>query len=205
MRDTNEELLKWLQSGGRTVGQLLITPLTAGWEVRHVDDAGRDDLETHAGAAAARALANLDDAGVYRPLKTAPNTRHGWRIEASTVADLRKALDAFYPAMLGVWLAHRDGAVQPVHLRETLGRQTGMYRVTQKITDEQAQSLIGTVCAPGACAKTILWQLDATLPLTGLPAEKFQPAGGDALPLLCQEACNFLVAGARKVVKGEPL
>ena len=56
---------------------------------------------------------------------------------------------------------------------------------------------------------------DATgaVPSTGLPPEKFDPAHdqtggrsgdeGTMIPLLCQEACNLLVAEARAVVKGE--
>jgi len=42
-----------------------------------------------------------------------------------------------------------------------------------------------------------------------LSPEKFEPAydqtggGRTAIPLLCQEACNLLIAAARKVVKGE--
>ena len=42
-------------------------------------------------------IAKHDDAGNYRPLKTAPNLRHGWRLELETLEDLRRALDYFYP------------------------------------------------------------------------------------------------------------
>jgi hypothetical protein len=46
-------------------------------------------------------------------------------------------------------------------------------------------------------------------PSTKLPPQKFDPAfdqtgrGERALPLLCQEACNLLVAAARAKVKTE--
>ena len=99
-------------------------------------------------------------------------------------------------------------------LRDTLNRQTGMYRVAGKITDEQIDALVGRFCrSDGGCLRTILWRRDATgsVASTRLPPEKFDPAydqcGGpaqprtDLIPMLCQEACNLLVAEARAVVK----
>jgi sirohydrochlorin cobaltochelatase len=205
MRSTTGELSKWLERGGSRIGEIRIAPRPeGGWQLCHEADAGRADLEIHEGAAAARALANLDGSGAYRPLKTAPNLRRGWAFIAPGIAELRKAIEAFYPAMLGVWLTREAGELAPVNLRDTLGRQTGMYRVTHKITDADAQALIGRVCEPAhGCLKTILWQIAPGTPITSLPAEKFQPPGGTQLPLYCHEACNILVAGARKVVKGE--
>ena len=90
-----------------------------------------------------------------------------------------------------------------------------MYRVTAKITDAQADELVGRFCrSDGGCLRTILWRRDAAgaVPSTRLPLEKFDPARdqwgqggaeGNLVPLLCQEACNLLVAEARAVVKGE--
>ena len=121
------------------------------------------------------------------------------------------ALDLFYPGRLPAFAAWRRGNLRTTSLRETLGRQTGMYRVTAKITDEQANELVGNFCRSDAgCLRTIQWKRDAegTAPSTLLPPEKFDPAhdqtgrGETAIPLLCQEACNLLVAEARKVVKG---
>jgi hypothetical protein len=88
-------------------------------------------------------------------------------------------------------------------LRDTLARQTGMYAVTKKITDAQAQMMIGGFCrTDGGCLKRILWDVAPGVPVTSLPAEKFQMRGAaDTLPLLCHEACNLLVAKAREVVK----
>ncbi len=88
-----------------------------------------------------------------------------------------------------------------------------MYRVTGKLTDEQADALVGRFCrSDGGCLRTILWPRDpaGTVASTLLPAEKFDPTHDQTsrgepgvIPLLCQEACNLLVAEARKVVKGE--
>ena len=186
-RALTASLAEWLESGRTRLGQLVILATTDGWELRHADDLARGDLAEHTGANAARHLANLDDAAAYRPLKTAPNLRHGWRLVLRDVEELRRALDYFYPAMTGVWLSQLRGELSVVPFRETLNRQTGMYRVTQKITDEQARTMIDSFCA--GCLKCRRW--DAQPP----------PDDADRIPLLCQEACNLLVAEARQVVK----
>jgi len=204
MRDTTAALADWLVQGGQRIGQIQISQDTAGWELRHVDDAGRGDLQVHRRWQDARTLANLDDAGAYRALKTAPTLRHGWRLVLGSMEELRRALDYLYPAMLGAWLEEQQGEFPPTDLRTTLGRQTGMYRVTQKLTDAQAQGLIARTCQDGACLKTVLWRIAPDVPIESLPAEKFRLHREAATwPLPCHEACNFLVAAARKVVKGE--
>ena len=200
------------------IGQILVRYCEGGGhELRHRDDAGlpADGLEAHTDPEDAAALALNDDAGAYRPLKTAPNLRHGWRLLVPDGEGLRRARELLYPARLGAWRACRAGRLEVTPLRETLGRQTGMYRVTAKISNEQADALVGRFCrSDGGCLRTILWRLDAagSTPSTRLPAEKFDPgwdqatggtAGPDSVPLLCQEACNLLVAEARAVVKGE--
>lgn len=206
MRDTTQELERWLHAGGKLAGQISIACADDGWELRHTDDAERGDLAAFSKWEDARSLANFDDAGAFRPLKTAPNLRHGWRLVLGDAHSVRLALDYFYPAMLGVWLAHSRGELVPVEFHETLGRQTGMYRITQKLTHEQAQRLIAKQCpSNGGCLKTILWQISKGVPVPLLPPEKFRADAtpADALPLLCHEACNILVAAARKMVKEE--
>jgi sirohydrochlorin cobaltochelatase len=206
MRDTTKELTGWLEAGGHRIGQVTIRRTGDGWELRHSDDEGRADVETFTRWQDARSIANADDASAFRPLKTAPNLRHGWRLVLRDPDEVRRALDYLYPAMLGVWLAHREGRLSPVDLRETLARQTGMYRITQKTSDDQAQRLIGGQCrSDGGCLKTILWRISAELPVQTLPADKFRPEATPTgcMPLLCHEACNLLIAGARKMVKSE--
>lgn len=200
------------------IGQILVCATrSGGHELRHRDDAGRpvEALESHADPEEAAALALYDDAGAYRPLKTAPNLRHGWRLVVPDKEGLRLALELIYPARAGAWRAFQAGRLDVTPLRETLGRQTGMYRVTGKITDEQADALVGRFCrSDGGCLRTILWRRDASgaVPSTRLPVEKYdpacdqatgEPAGPDFVGLLCQEVCNLLVAEVRAVVKGE--
>ncbi len=81
-------------------------------------------------------------------------------------------------------------------MRETLDRQTGMYRVTQKLSDEQATALIQKNCQEG-CLRKILWPVTADQEAGPLIVRE------NEIPLLCREACNLLVAAARKVVKQE--
>ena len=200
------------------IGQIRVSPLADGYELRHRDDAGcaSEILALHRDPEDAAALALYDDAGAYRPLKTAPNLRRGWRLALADARALRLALDLFYPARMRAWQRFQEGTLAVTPLRDTLNRQTGMYRVTGKITDEQINALVGRFCrSDGGCLRTILWKRDAvgSPASTRLPPEKFDPAhdqtGGPAanaegfVPLLCQEACNLLVAEARAVVKGQ--
>src|SRR5207244_8473866 len=101
-------------------------------------------------------IAKHDDVGNYRPLKTAPNLRHGWRLELETLEDLRRALDYFYPGRLAVFAAWKSDQLQTTPLRETLNRQSGMYRVEAKISDCQINYLVADFCrSNGGCLRTI--------------------------------------------------
>lgn len=211
MRDLTRALAGWLAAGCEQLGEVRIQTTGAGFELRHWADEGREDLTPHLAPEAARILANTDAAGSFRPLKTAPNLRRGWRLTLRDLPELRRALEYFYPAMLGVRLSYERGTLPPVPLRETLARQSGMYAVTRKLTDAQAQALIGDQCrSDGGCLKTILWRISAETPVTSLPAKKFDVSADQlgtparALPMLCHEACNLLIAEARTVVKTAP-
>jgi len=204
---------KSLAAGLWCIGQIAIEPQENGrFALNHREDAGRNDLIAHTQPEKAAEIARFDDAGKYRPLKTAPNLRRGWRLVLESVAELRVALDLFYPGRLDVFVAWENNALSATPLRETLARQTGMYRVAAKIGEEEANTLVGNFCASdGGCLRTIMWRRDenGTTPSTLLPAEKFDPRydqtglGETVIPLLCQEACNLLVAEARKSVQGQ--
>jgi sirohydrochlorin cobaltochelatase len=201
----------WLAKGLRFIGQIAIDcRVDAIFVLTHRDDAGRTDLELHDNAEAAIKLARFDDGENYRPLKTAPTLRHGWTLTATNLADLRLALDHFYPGRLAAFCAFEKEELRTTPLRETLARQSGMYRIAAQIREDQADDLVGNFCrSDGGCLRTILWRRDraGTVPSTKLPPEKFDPAfdqtgaGQAVVPLLCQEACNLLVAEARAVVQ----
>ena len=200
------------------IGQLEIVRLEGGFVLTHRDDAGRSDLGEHK-IDDAFEIARFDDAGNYRPLKTAPTLRHGWKIFGRDLLQVEQVVDAIYPGRLAMLRAFKSGGLTTTSLRETLNRQTGMYRVAAKISDEQIDRLVGNFCrSDGGCLRTILWKRDAgdKDPSSNLPREKFDPAvdqyltaerprsataATESIPLLCQEACNLLVAEARKIVK----
>jgi sirohydrochlorin cobaltochelatase len=208
-------------------GQILVRQTGTSFVLSHRDDASLDKLRMYRHADDAIVIAKYDDAGNYRPLKTAPNLRHGWQLELATVEELGRTLNYFYPSRLAVFAAWKSGYLKTTALRETLDRQSGMYRAAAKISDPQINDLVADFCrSDSGCLRTILWKRDrkGEIASTKLPREKFDlsfdqviaPCSrrpvGDApashseaatVPLLCQEACNLLVAECRKTVKGE--
>jgi sirohydrochlorin cobaltochelatase len=209
MRKTiSDHLQSWLEAGLERIGQISIQRSGGIFQLFHHEDRESISLPLFTRASDAIEIARLDDTGQFRPLKSAPNLRHGWRMELKSVAELRDALDYFYPAMCGIFIAHQENRLRIVHLRDTLSRQSGMYAVTKKISAVEADELIGRFCpSEGKCLKTILWKIESERPVTTLPDTKFNPAAdqlqlpGRTIPLLCNEACNLLVAEARAVVK----
>jgi sirohydrochlorin cobaltochelatase len=208
-----DEFPEWLGAFPARIGELFIDRSDDGhFRLCHRDDIGRDDLTIFDDANAAVEIARYDDAGNYRSLKTAPNLRHGWKLVLADRRAVALAVDFIYPGRAAAYNAWRKDAFRAAPFRETLARQSGMYRVAAKISDEQADTLIGNFCrSDRGCLRTILWSRDTagTVASSLLPATKFDPRfdqtgrGEPAFPLLCQESCNLLVAAARGVVKGE--
>jgi len=220
MRNFIGQVLEAVLTASSYFGQIVIQKIPTGrFVLFHRDDETLDHLQVFRSAEDAIEIAKCDDAGNYRPLKTAPNLRHGWRLELDTLEQLKRALDYFYPGRMAVFAAWKSDKLRTRSLRETLDRQSGMYRVAAKISDSQIDDLVADFCrSNGGCLRTILWKRDAcgTVASTKLPNEKFNPAYDQAeapaqpgstipatVPLLCQEACNLLITECRKVVKGE--
>jgi sirohydrochlorin cobaltochelatase len=179
--------------------------------VRHRQNTGPEEdhpLRVYTEPAAARDLARFDREGRFRPLKGAPTLPAGWELRLDSIDSLKLAIDYFYPGALANWFAWEDRRINPVDLRTTLNRQTGMYRVTQKLTNNQADELAGRFCrSDGGCLRTILWTIEGKRPNGNLPETKFaipddQLGKHDpAIPFICVEACNLFVAEARETVK----
>jgi sirohydrochlorin cobaltochelatase len=202
------------------IGQLEIVSSDEGFVVSHRDDVDRTDLRIYE-IDDAFDVAKFDEFGNYRPLKTAPNLRRGWKIFARDLLQVEQVIDAFYPGRLAALHAFKSGQLATTSLRETLNRQSGMYRMATKICDEQIDELVGNFCrSDGGCLRTILWKRDTSDKSASLklPPEKFDPrvdqylspkkprptiGATESIPLLCQEACNLLVAACRDVVKRE--
>ncbi|HXX41893.1 MAG TPA: DR2241 family protein [Chthoniobacterales bacterium] len=199
-------------NGANRIGEIAI--ITAGnrFVLTHRDDIAKAGLATIEHPAEATRLVTFDDAGNFRPLKTAPNLRRGWRMELPDLARLASALDYFYPGRLAALATWQENRLTTTPLRESLNRQSGMYRVAAKISDEQIDNVVGNFCrSDGGCLRTILWRRDSAGATASkkLPPEKFDPAHDQtgrkerSIPLLCQEACNLLVNECRKAVKTE--
>jgi sirohydrochlorin cobaltochelatase len=218
MANSIERCLEAVLTAPFYFGQIFVQKLTTGrFVLSHRDDKTVDQLQIFRSAEDAIEIAKYDDDGNYRPLKTAPNLRRGWRLELDTLEELRRALDYFYPGRLAVFGAWKSDKLQTTPLRETLDRQSGMYRVAAKISDSHIDDLVGNFCrSNGGCLRTVLWKRDqgGAIASTKLPKEKFDPEYDQAgirpesatpatVPLLCQEACNLLIAECRRVVKGE--
>jgi len=196
-------LSRWLQEGRDSIGEIAITANADGtFTLCHIADRGKDGLEAHHEAGAARILAQYDADGAFRPLHSTPTLRRGWRLDLATIEELRLALDFFHPAALGMAHAFETEKLTAVPLREVLGRQTGMYAFTNTITDAQAHAMVGRCCADKNCLRRILWPLAPGQPLEGAAAVKTRPnhAPG-AIPLLCIEACTHVVSAARKIAR----
>ena len=206
-----------IDAGVHRIGELEIRLETAGHSFllcHHLDAeaAGREGfggLEIHHGPDDARDLSTWSEDGGYRFAKAQTNLRRGWVMLLADIDQLRLALDGFYPAAVGVFAAMLDGTLDVQNLREKLERQTGMYRFARTISDEGAQRLVGEVCGPAhQCARRILWRLDDNTPLDDSDASRYNGVPGEipeneAIPLLCREACNHMVAECRRVAKEE--
>jgi sirohydrochlorin cobaltochelatase len=197
--DISEFLGGYLRNGPLRLGQVRIFP---DCRLCHLDDSEGSDLANFTDPHDAIEIARYDDAGNYRPLKTAPNLRHGWQLRLKSVEEVTLALDFLYPAALGTALAFTRRTLNHVDLRQTLARQTGMYAVTKRISDEQADATILRTCNHEyGCIRRILWSISPGHPTPFSLRRSEVPCSNDELPILCAEACNLLVAAARKTVK----
>lgn len=178
---------------GLVMAEVSIRRIAAGrWELRHQADAAADAATLkHCAVSDLRALAQSTAAGVFRPLKAAPNLRQGWRAEAATAAELESALHQLYPGALADWHTVETGRAQPTHYREYTNRQTGMYRITAMLDEAQAAEVIGVCCAKQFCLKRRLWTSE------GLAPDAVE--GKSIIP--CLEPCAVWLEFARKAVR----
>jgi hypothetical protein len=181
--------------GGELVlGQVLLRRAEGGFELRH-------DRDRHAPVSALRgvaveglrALAQHTAGGAFRPLKAAPNLAAGWRARAANPAELERALEQLYPGALADWFAARSPRPPVTGYRDFTARQTGMYRVTTHLTDEQAERMARVCCDARFCLKRRLWTAGA--PPVDAPADK------SVIP--CLEPCAVLLEFARVVARLE--
>ena len=176
------------------IGEVAIRPAENGsFHVMHQDDLESDPAGLHRlqSPKELRELIRLDPERNFRPLRAAPNLRRGWLLHAPDLPSLQPAFDYLYPAELANWVLWKQNALPTTLWRETADRQTGRFRIAREIDAAAIQELVAHVCQPG-CLKRRLWS----------PAAQPVEAGPNEIPLLCPEACNYLVAKAREKLKG---
>jgi len=196
-----------LNSGANQIGQLRI--LRDPIRLHHIEDSDLDSLKVHTDPNDAREVGLYTPKGEYRFTKGELSLPTGWIFHLDSVEELRRTIDLFYPASLGLWKAWKKGDIRVQNLRDKLNRQSGMYRHARNVSDQGAQELVKCLCGPSnKCVKKILWKIDDEQSLEDSEASRFNGIVGKsdeatAIPMVCQEACNFFVAQARKKSKEE--
>ncbi len=175
-------------------GQIVVRRLERGFELRHLADR----------AAAPAALATLNGTelrtwaqsaadGAFRPLKSAPNLRAGWRAVAADGAALELLLHYVYPGTVADWFAAQSPPPPLTSYRQFTARQTGMYRVATQLSDAVAGAAIRACCHVDFCLKRRLWSVDGLEPDTA----------GQKSVIPCLEPCALMLEFARTVARLE--
>ncbi len=175
-----------------SLAQVLIRRINSGYELRHVEE--RDSPVERLRPVRpieARSLAQFTATGEFRPLKAAPTLAKGWHIEAANDTDLELALNGLHPGALADWHAARSPQPPVTDYRAFAGRQSGMYRITAKLTDAQAADVITQGCDTAHCLKRRLWTV------AGLEPDET----GQKSLIPCLEPCAVLLEMARKAAR----
>jgi len=186
-------------------GQVVMRRSGRGFDLRHQADrdAATEALQILKGTEL-RTWAQWAAGGAFRPLKSAPNLRAGWRAFAEDAAALELLLHYLYPGALADWFAAQSASPPVTSYRQFTARQTGMYRVTTLLNDALAAAAIRACCHVDFCLKRRLWTVDGLAP---------DPAGQKSV-IPCLEPCALMLEFARKVARleqnaappsGEPL
>jgi hypothetical protein len=176
------------------LAQVLIRRAARGYELRHEEDrsAAEGGLRLLP-PSEARALAQNTASGAFRPLKSAPNLQRGWRLAVADDAELESALNQLYPGAIADWHAAQSDPAPVTDYRAFTNRQTGMYRITQMLSDAQAGSVAKACCHRDFCLKRRLWMVAGLAP----------DAAGDKSMIPCLEPCAVLLEFARTAMRLE--
>ena len=179
---------------GLTLAQVFIRPSARGFELRHERDrACAPQTLRLVPLAEVRPLAQSNAHGDFRPLKSAPDLPSGWRVLVASDLELEDALNQLYPGAIADWFAAQTQPVPVTNYREFTGRQTGIYRVTTLLDDEQAAQVVRACCQPRFCLKRRRWTV------AGLEPD----ADSEKSLIPCLEPCALLLEFARKAVRIE--
>lgn len=178
-----------------TWAQILVRrlPPPQGFELCHVHDAGAspETLQTLA-PHQLRAWADADRFGEFRPLKSAPDLRPGWRCLVRDPAELMAALDDLLPGSVGDAWAHLRGAL-PIRFEDFAAAQVGRAGILRDLAGPSLAWITAAACHPGACLKHRIWTA-ADLPPVAAP-------GPESVP--CLEPCPLFQSFARACAETE--
>ena len=176
------------------LAQVLIRRLERGYELRHEADRRRATEELRpAPLSELRSLAQSTASGAFRPLKSAPNLQSGWRAQPGNDAELDAALQQLYPGAMVDWFAAQTQPAPVTGYREFTERQSGMYRITTMLTDEQAAQATRACCHRRFCLKQRLWTVGDLRP---------DEAKEKSL-IPCLEPCAVMLEFARQAMRLE--
>ena len=172
--------------------EVLLRRMENGFEARHAADRNVNPLRM-VSLSELRHIAQFTERKAFRPLKSAPNLQRGWQFLARNSSELGDALRELYPGAVADWFAAQQPEPPITHYRGFTARQTGMYRITTMLNDEEAAHVIRACCHRQFCLKQRLWTVE------GLPPDG--AAGKSLIP--CLEPCAILLEFARTVVRLE--
>lgn len=200
MSEQARQLAGFLAMGPARMGELRLWQVADGsFRICHFDDSdiAECSLQSFDAAEDGREIAKFAEDGSFRVLKTSRNLRRGWILRLPDAAELAHAVEFIYPAALGQWLAGERDALRVIPFRETLARQSGIYRRAQSIGEPGIARVIEARCR-AHCLRRILWPEGRFLrdEIAGAPAQR-------CIPLVCSEACNLLIADAAREVASE--
>jgi hypothetical protein len=173
-------------------GQVLICRKGDKFELRPVTDKENDATQLRLiDVAEVRPLVQFTAEGAFRPLKSAPNLRTGWRIAVVGLGDLRAVLERIYPGAVANWYATQFPEPPLTSYRQFTGRQSGMYRITTHLDDAVAGATIRACCPIEFCLKRRLWSVEGLAP--------DEASAKSIIP--CLEPCAILLEFARKIAR----
>jgi hypothetical protein len=140
-----------------------------------------------------RKLAMFTAKGQFRPLHASPDLVRGWLLECKDSRELWRGLQELYPGSVPDWFSIQAGNPPVTDYREFTNRQTGMYRITQLLTDTQAANVVRAGCHSRFCLKRRMWTVGGLEP--DMPGVKSE--------MPCLEPCAVLLELARKAARIE--
>ncbi len=176
------------------IAQVLILRVGSTFDLRHVEDRNLSESKLlRLTRAELRSWSQRTQAGAYRPLKSSPTLAPGWIYHCPDLEHLEDALQIIYPGSIADWYAALADRPPVTHYRDFTNRQTGMYRITQLLSDSQAASVIEAACDTKFCLKRRFWSVEGLQP--DRPEEK------SLIP--CLEPCAIFLEFARKAMRIE--